>query len=163
MSITFEINHRHLIRWLLGGILVWAAVSKLGNLQEFYGALAAYRLPLPGLALQFSAEILPWLELFCGLLLLARLWYRAALQWLLILCLIFLIATGEAWARGLDISCGCMNLDFLQLGGIGKAAVKSLESAPMAFGRALLLALAAVYLLRNQVQEARRASPELKS
>ena len=157
MNITFQINGRDIVRWLLGGILVWAAVSKLPNLQEFYGALAAYRLPLPDMMLRFSAEVLPWLELFCGLLLLARLWYRAALQWFLILCLIFLTATGEAWLRGLDISCGCMNLEFLKLGGNWNDAVKLLESTSMAFGRALLLTLAGAYLLRNHVQEGRRA------
>jgi putative oxidoreductase len=154
MNVSFRINRRDIVRWLLGGILVWAAVSKLPNLQEFYGALAAYRLPLPAMVLRFTAAVLPWLELFCGLLLLAHLWYRAALLWFLILCLAFLIATGEAWLRGLDISCGCMNLDFLKLGGNWNHAAKLLESTPMAFGRALLLSLAGVYLLRNQAQEA---------
>ncbi len=160
MRITFEINGRSLVRWLLGIILVWAAVSKLPNLQEFYGALAAYRLPLPGAVLRFSAEVLPWLELFCGLLLLARLWYRATLLWLLILCTLFLIATGQAWARGLEISCGCMNLDFLQLSGMGNGTVKLLESAPFAFGRALLLTAGCAYLLRDHSQkdEALKAS-----
>ena len=157
MSITLQINGRDLLRWLIGGLLVWAAVSKLPYLQEFYGALAAYQLPLPGPVLRFGAEILPWIELFCGLLLLTRLWYRAALGWFLILCLIFLAATGEAWFRGLDISCGCLNLDFLKLGGNWTATVKLLESTPLAFGRAVLLALAGAYLLRKDLQEDRLA------
>jgi hypothetical protein len=156
MSITVAITGRNSVRWLLGVMLVWAAVSKLPNLQEFYGALAAYRLPLPGAVLRFSAEVLPWLELFCGLLLLARLWYHATLLWLLILCASFLVVTGQAWARGLEISCGCMNLDFLKQGGISNNAVKLLESAPFAFGRALLLAVASAYLLRDHVREGGR-------
>jgi putative oxidoreductase len=146
MKVAFDINGRNVVRWLVGALLVWAAVSKLPNLQEFYGALAGYRLPLPGAAVRFAAEILPWLELFCGLLLLSRLWYRPALVWFLILCVVFLASTGEAWARGLHISCGCMNLDFLKLGELGDGATKVLESAPFAFGRAVLLLAAGWFL-----------------
>ena len=89
-----------------------------------------------------------------------QLWYRATLLWLLILCTLFLIATGQAWARGLEISCGCMNLDFLQLSGMGNGTVKLLESAPFAFGRALLLTAGCAYLLRDHSQkdEALKAS-----
>jgi hypothetical protein len=150
MTITFQINRREIVRWLVGGILVWAAVSKLPNLQEFYGALAAYRLPVPAAGLRFVAQILPWLELFCGLLLLVRLWERAALMWLLILSVVFALAAGQGWVRGLDISCGCMNLDFLKGHGFSDWSIHFLESPPFAMIRAILLTAAAVYLFRER-------------
>jgi putative oxidoreductase len=115
--------------------------------------IAAYRLPLPGILLRITAVVLPWLELFCGLLLLARLWCRAALLWILMLCLIFLVVTGEAWARGLSISCGCMNLDFLRPVGIGDGAIKMFESAPFAFVRAILLLAAGAFLYAGERKE----------
>jgi len=146
MRIGFDINGRSVVRWLLGAVFVWAAVSKLPNLQDFYGALAAYRLPLPGVLLRTTTVVLPWIELFCGLLLLTRLWYRPALLWILILCSLFLAATGQAWARGLSISCGCMNLDFIKPFGIGDSAIKMFESAPFAFARATLLLAAGAFL-----------------
>lgn len=146
MKSGFDINGRNVVRWVLGSVLVWAAVSKLPNLQDFYGAIAAYRLPVPSVLLRTTAVVLPWLELFCGLLLLAQLWCRAALRWILVMCSIFLAATGQAWARGLSISCGCMNLDFLKPVGIGDSAIKLFESAPFAFGRATLLLAAGAFL-----------------
>jgi putative oxidoreductase len=154
MKIAFDLNGRKVVRWLLGAVLVWAAVSKLPNLQDFYGALAAYRVPLPGTLLRITAVVLPWLELFCGLLLLAGLWSRAALLWVLLLCSIFVAATGQAWARGLSISCGCMNLDFLKPVGLGDGAIKMFESAPFAFVRALLLLAAGVFLYAGERKEA---------
>jgi hypothetical protein len=100
--------------------------------------------------LRFIAQILPWLELFCGLLLLARLWERAALTWLMILSVVFALAAGQGWVRGLDISCGCMNLDFLKALGFSDGSIHFMESPPFAMIRAVLLAAAAMYLLREE-------------
>jgi uncharacterized membrane protein YphA (DoxX/SURF4 family) len=143
---------RKLVRWILGALLVWAALSKIANPLEFYSGVAAYRLPLPGSVLRATAMVLPWLELICGLLLLAGLWTRAAAGWALILFGVFIVATGQAWARGLEIACGCFNLQALGLGeGRGRAAAAFLESVGFAFVRAIVLALASVYVLREGV------------
>jgi len=151
MTITFELNLRTVLRWLLAALFIWAALSKLSNLQYFYTSLVAYQLPIPGLVLRGVATTLPWLELFCGLMLLTRFWLRPALLWSLLLCVAFAAATGQAWARGLSISCGCLNLDFLGLSGGSKSpVVLFIESVGFAFIRSLLLAAAAVYLLRNE-------------
>lgn len=138
------------LRWILSGLLVWAALSKIANLEEFYISIAAYQLPLPGPLLRLTAMILPWLELLCGLLLLGRIWTRAALLWALAMFGIFVVATGQAWARGLEISCGCFNLSAFGLDAAsGKSVVKFVESVGFAFVRALLLFLGAVYLFRS--------------
>jgi len=153
LKITFEINLKVAVRWLLGVLLVWAALSKLANLQDFYGGLLAYHLPLPDFFLRAVAACLPWLELLCGLMLLSQVRSEAALVWALLLFSIFVLATGQAWARGLDISCGCFNLQLLGLGeneGVGRF----LHSVQFAFFRALLLAAGAIYLLRSQSQAA---------
>jgi putative oxidoreductase len=50
---------------------------------------------------------LPWLEIFCGLALIFRLFYRGALSILTSLVVVFLGATIAAKVRGLDITCGC--------------------------------------------------------
>ena len=123
---------------LIGAVLVWGALGKVANPQEFYTVLPGYRLPLPALALQATAVILPWLELICGLLLIANLRTRAALAWAVVLFAIFAIATGQAWMRDLDIACGCVDLRLL---GIEpeSATARWLESAGFAFVRALVL------------------------
>jgi len=160
MKVSFELTGRVVVRWLLGTLFTWAAVSKLPNPQEFYGSIAAYELPLPDLILRLTAEMLPWLELFCGLLLISRLWYRPALLWSLILSAVFLVATGQAWARGLHISCGCMNLDFLGSGSGAQNAINFLESTPFAFLRSMVLLAAGWYLYAG---EAPREMPASKA
>ncbi len=144
MKIAFEINFNIILRWFLAALLVWAAVTKIANLNEFYLGIMLYRLPLPDALLRLVAIALPWLELLCGILLVAGKGRRAALWWAAILFAVFVFATGQAWVRGLEISCGCFNMDFL---GAKFAAI--FESVKFAFLRALLLLAAAVFLIKN--------------
>lgn len=145
MKVTLEFDLKAALRWLLAIILIWAALGKIANLQEFHASLAAYKLPLPEALLRLAVTGLPWLELLCGIFLVAGGLRRAALLWTVILCAVFVLATGQAWGRGLEISCGCLKLDFLGDG----AAKKALESVQFAFVRAVLLLGAAVYLFRT--------------
>jgi hypothetical protein len=50
---------------------------------------------------------LPWLEIFCGLAVISRFFYRGGLSILTALLAIFIGATVAAKMRGLDITCGC--------------------------------------------------------
>jgi len=147
MRMALDTNLQVALRWLLGLLLVWAALSKLANVGEFYGQLLGYRLPLPNLLLKLTAAILPWLELLCGLLLLANRLTLPALTWAQVLFVIFIVATGQAWWRGLKIDCGCLNLSLLGFAPDG-AASRFLQSTGFAFFRALGLAFAGGYLLR---------------
>ena len=154
MKITFEFDfktgpaRRSLgeggLRWLLAAILVWAALAKIANLHEFYAAILAYQMPVPNPLARSVAMVLPWLELLCGLLLLAGSARRAALVWTALMFGVFVLATGQAWVRGLDISCGCFKLAFLGDG----ALAKFVESVKFACVRAVLLLGASLYLLR---------------
>ncbi|MDB6019044.1 MAG: DoxX family protein [Pedosphaera sp.] len=153
MKVTLDLNLKVLLRWILGVLLIWASISKLANLQDFYGSLLAYKLPLPDFFLRGTAMCLPWLELLCGLMLLAKVQLRSALTWAIILFSIFVLATGFAWARGLDISCGCLDLSLLGLGSESEL-VKVMKSVTFAFFRALLLTVGAIYLLRQETKAA---------
>lgn len=140
------------LRWLLGVLLLWAAVSKLANPTEFLGSIYAYQLPLPRMLLQAAAVVLPWVELLCGLLLLAGFWRQTALLIVTGLMVLFVIATGQAWARGLDIACGCFNLKIFGLNESAPGLVRFLESVAFAFFRNLLLAGLAGFLLRQSLR-----------
>jgi len=146
MRVEMEFDLQAVLRWLLAGLLVWAALGKIANLQEFHANVAAYRLPLPAAMIRMAVTVVPWLELLCGILLVAGTMRRAALLCTVGLCAVFVLATGQAWARGLEISCGCFKLDFLGEG----AAKQVLESVQFAFGRAVLLLAAAVWLFRSR-------------
>lgn len=138
------------LRWLLGALMLWAAVSKLANPTDFLSSIYAYKTPLPRSLLQVAAVVLPWLELLCGLLLIANVWSETALATVIGLLVIFVLATGQAWARGLDISCGCFNLEVFGADRSSKL-LKFIESAGFAFLRNLVLVSLAVVLLRRRV------------
>lgn len=102
------------LRLLLGAVFVAAGVIKIWDFHQgawatpaFYEDIANYHIIESSDAVMLSAVYLPWLELVSGgALLLGRATAGAAA-----LCgalmLIFIAALASAWARGLDISCGC--------------------------------------------------------
>ena len=63
-----------------------------------------------------------------------------------VVSVVFTVATGQAWIRGLHIACGCLDLRLL---GIlpGSGPGQFLESTGFAFFRAIALAGAAFFLL----------------
>lgn len=148
MKVSFELNFRLIARLVLGLILCWGALSKLANLQEAYASLLAYHLPLPLMLLRPAAAVLPWLELLTGLLLLTHTRIRAASAWATLLFAIFFFSTAQAWARGLNISCGCLDLRLLGIDS-GSTAAGILESVQFACLRALVLGALALDLYRN--------------
>ena len=152
MRISVEVTTRSVLRWLIAAVLVWAALGKLANLQEFFGALLAYRLPVPASLLRLVAIVLPWLELLCGLSLAAGLRTRPALGWAAVLFVVFALCTLQAWWRGLAIDCGCLDLSVI--GVSPGSAAAGFESVRFAFFRAVALAGAAVFLLCSRPKTA---------
>ena len=121
--------------------------------------LLAYQLPLPGLFLKSVAIVLPWMELLCGL---PRLEDQAPrrLAWALILFMVFALCTGQAWARGLRIDCGCLDLSLLGVRTAGSATAEFFESPGFALiPCAMALAAAAVGLLRQRDKPAAATNP----
>jgi len=138
---------RILFRCALGALLIWAALGKLGNLQAFYNALLGYQLPLASPVLSAVAIGLPWMELLCGLMLFANFHAPAALAWTATLFALFSICSGQAWARGLPINCGCLNFSLFGIRQ-GSELGNLLDSAGFAFIRALVLTGVAAWLFR---------------
>jgi uncharacterized membrane protein YphA (DoxX/SURF4 family) len=118
-----------ILRWIVGGMFVFAAVVKIWNvninpaheganvtvtirasavpdLKTFADQVANYRVP-PREVTNLVAMTLPWIELVAGLLLIGGIWKRASAVVISVLVVVFLIAIGQAVARGLNISCGC--------------------------------------------------------
>ena len=110
-----------LLRLGLGGVFVYAGALKIWNVQQF--ALDVHHFELtPWTVSLLVAVYLPWLEMLAGLALIARRLPLGASLAIAGMTLVFLVALGSAWARGLDISCGCfgkeeatMKTDFPQL------------------------------------------------
>lgn len=124
-----------LARLLLGGAFLYAGSLKALDPTGFATDVGHYRLLPHPLALM-TALYLPWLEIICGLAVLARWRERGALLILIGLCGIFCVALASAWLRGLDITCGCF----------GQDATAS-STVPLAFFRSLGLGLLGGLLL----------------
>ena len=93
-------------RALLGAVLVVAGVLKLPDPAEAVRAVRAYRL-LPEALVGPVAFGLPVVEVAVGLALLAGVLVRTAAVAAAVLMVVFLVGVGSAWARGLQIDCGC--------------------------------------------------------
>jgi uncharacterized membrane protein YphA (DoxX/SURF4 family) len=93
-------------RLLLGVVLVVAGALKLPDPAAAMRAVRAYRL-LPEALVGPVAFGLPVLEMAVGLALLAGVFVRTAAVASAVLMVVFLAAVGSAWARGLQIDCGC--------------------------------------------------------
>ena len=91
---------------LIGGLFIYAGVIKVLDPVGFANDIDNYK-TLPWMIGVGFAFYLPWLEIFCGLALIFRIFYRGGLSILGALLLVFIVATVVAKARGLDITCGC--------------------------------------------------------
>ncbi|MDD5209350.1 MAG: DoxX family protein [Elusimicrobiales bacterium] len=97
-----------LARLTVGGVLIYAGLMKaLAPVEEFGYAIETYRVLNAQLSL-WTAYVMPWIELWTGLLLAAGVFTRlnAVLSGLMLLGFEAMLA--QAWLRGLPItSCGC--------------------------------------------------------
>jgi putative oxidoreductase len=96
----------HLCRLLLGGIFLYAGLSKTQDVSRFAGNIAAYQI-LPYLWNYLLAATLPYVEVMAGLLLVINRRVRPAAMLLALLTLGFMAVLGSVLYRGLEIDCGC--------------------------------------------------------
>jgi uncharacterized membrane protein YphA (DoxX/SURF4 family) len=93
-------------RLLLGGVFVVAGAIKVPDPAAAVRAVRAYRL-LPESLVAPVAFGLPIIEIAVGLALLVGAFVRTAAIAAAVLLVVFVAAVGSAWARGLQIDCGC--------------------------------------------------------
>ena len=94
------------LRLGLAVVALWAAIPKLTDLAGAQRAVHAYRI-FPEAIGNLIGIGLPLLELAVGLCLLAGLLTRYAAALFGLLMLAFVVGITSAWARGLNIDCGC--------------------------------------------------------
>lgn len=97
-------------RIILGLIFIFASWDKVLASAAFAEVVANYQL-LPEVLVVPSAIFLPWLELTCGICLVANRWTGGSAIIVTVLILIFTAAIGFNIYRGMDIACGCFTLD----------------------------------------------------
>lgn len=93
-------------RLTLGGVLFVAGYLKVDKLEVSQMAVRSYELlPIP--LANFLGQTLPFFEVVIGLLLIVGAATRAVAALGGFTMFIFIIAIAQAWARGLNIDCGC--------------------------------------------------------
>jgi uncharacterized membrane protein YphA (DoxX/SURF4 family) len=93
-------------RLVVGGVWLVAGFKKLPDPAENVRAVRAYRL-LPESLVPVVGHGLPILEILLGLCLVLGLLTRVTALVSGLLLLAFIIGISSAWARGLQIECGC--------------------------------------------------------
>lgn len=93
-------------RLVTGGVWIVAGALKLPDPYESVRAVRAYDL-LPESIVPTVGHLLPVLEVVVGLALVLGLLTRGAAAVSALLFLAFIIGIASAWARGLQIDCGC--------------------------------------------------------
>ena len=105
---AFDVWHLlwRILDFIVAAIFIYAGVLKMLEPAQFAHDINNYRV-LPWTLSVALAFYLPWLEIFCGLALIVRYFYRGALSILTVLIVAFTLTTAAAKVRGLDITCGC--------------------------------------------------------
>jgi putative oxidoreductase len=93
-------------RLVVGGIFIYAGVTKAVDPLGFAQNIRNYR--VVGQNLSFlTGLILPWLEIFAGLLVVSGVMRRAGALLAFLMLAFFIVLTAVTMARGLDVDCGC--------------------------------------------------------
>lgn len=93
-------------RMYLAWVFLTACWFKIMAPASFAMDVATYDI-LPLFLVNAMALILPWIELFAGVMLVAGLRVRTASLLVAGMMVVFIVALGIALAKGLDMSCGC--------------------------------------------------------
>ena len=95
-------------RLIVSATFILAALPKIQDPAAFMTSVESYRLVTGNLAV-WIALALPWLELVAGFGLLIPQIRRGSALVVALLLIAFIALHVSAWARGLDINCGCFS------------------------------------------------------
>jgi putative oxidoreductase len=98
------------IRLALGALFLWAAATKLPDMNAFAQDVANYRL-VPALLVPYVAAAVVGIEILAGLALLTGAAVRPAAIVLAALLVVFIAFLVQVLLRGIDLRCGCFGDD----------------------------------------------------
>ena len=129
-------------RLILGGVLLVAGALKVTDPYSSATSVRAYQIPPVDLA-NLLGFILPFAEVAIGIFLIVGIWVRLNAIAGGALMIMFIIAIGQAWARGISLDCGCF----------GKGGLLDSDELPvwnytLEIARDIVLAAFAVYIYR---------------
>jgi len=135
------------LRFGLGAVFFYAGVIKLRDPRGFEASIASFQL-VPASWIPLLAASLPFTEAIAGFWLMLGWRPRAPALALGLLTTGFLLALGQAWARGLAIDCGCFG-----------SAPPSRGEAGLALARDLLVWAATCLIYAEAKRQDERSRP----
>jgi putative oxidoreductase len=97
-----------LIKLAIGGFFIYAAVGKIINPDEFARSIHNYRMMPPDI-INLMAITIPWIEIIAAVCLIIGFKTKGANLIIAGMLVVFIIALSSAYARGLNINCGCFS------------------------------------------------------
>jgi uncharacterized membrane protein YphA (DoxX/SURF4 family) len=107
-QIRFHLILSIVVRFILGGIFIFAGIPKILDSASFAGVVYNYQL-LPDGLVNIVAIVLPWIEVVSGGLIILGIWMPGTVLLYNLLMFSFICALVFNTARGLDINCGCFS------------------------------------------------------
>jgi uncharacterized membrane protein YphA (DoxX/SURF4 family) len=129
-------------RLILGGVLLVAGALKVTDPYASATSVRAYQI-LPIDLANFLGFVLPFAEVAIGLFLIVGIWVRLAAIAGGALMIMFIIAIGQAWIRGISLDCGCFGK-----GGLLETNELPVWNYTVEIARDIALALFAGYISR---------------
>ena len=129
------------VRLLLGFLFIYSGVIKIDDSGYFVKSLDNYKL-LPPEFVNFSALLIPAIELIIGAFLLLGIFVKETALVADIMMIVFIAAIITAIARGLDIECGCFGTS----DGTRVGLIKIIENIFILTGCALLSVFGSQFL-----------------
>ena len=96
------------LRLGLAAVAFWAAIPKLMDLDQSKRAVYYYDLFPLGLS-NLIGIVVPVVEMALGIVLVAGLLTRYSAAVFGLMMVVYIVGIAQAWARGLDINCGCFD------------------------------------------------------
>ena len=131
-----------LFRLILGGVLLVAGALKVTDPYSSATSVRAYQI-LPVDLANLLGFVLPFAEVVIGIFLIFGIWVRLNAIAGGALMVMFIIAIGQAWARGISLDCGCFGK-----GGLLESDELPVWNYTLEIARDIVLAAFAVYIYR---------------
>lgn len=95
-----------IIALAFGALFLWSGVAKIKDPVSFADAVRNYRL-IGDPFVAVAAIFIPWVEVFAAIGVMTDRFRKGSAAILTVSLIVFTTAIVIAWARGLDITCGC--------------------------------------------------------
>jgi putative oxidoreductase len=105
------LTHRYValvLRLYVGALFIYASMYKINYTGEFAETIASYQI-VPYWTVNILGVVLPWVELICGILLVAGIRARSATVVIGFLMILFGLAIMINLMKDSPISCGCFH------------------------------------------------------